>query len=267
MKTQLSETTNVTLADIVERKYLLDDPALRQLANLNVEAADALVNIRQAYLRVLLAGVQVQLGLSAPWQRNTRVFAKLDDEATAAQLKVLGDVHLKYYAVILAAVVTPDIADSARLGDAERHRRAIERNRRTNYARTAKAALKGVAATGYDLKELNVMAFTKTQAYSLIAQRTIAKPADVGANLSSRVQLLTAQVINNVKALVDIDPSKATEIVQLAMSQLGALIMDMGLKPARSAEVGVREHRPIKLKEGMFFPIDVTALDRPALHS
>lgn len=263
MKTQSSET-GLSLADVISRKYLLDDAALGQLAHVNVDTADLLFNLRQAYLRVLLAGVQVAIGLSSPKQSNTRKYSRLDAEGITAQLKALNDTHAKYYAVISNAVVTPDIADGARLGDAERHRRAIERNRRTNYARTAKAALKGVIATGYDLKELNVMAFTKTQAYSLITQRTISKPADVGASLAARLQTLTTQVYNNVRALTEIDPQKATDLVTETMSQLGALVMDLGMKPVRSLEVGAREHRPIKLKEGLFWSIDPTQLDAPA---
>lgn len=250
------KTQAITLTEIVDHKYVLSNEDLARFATLSVSTQDVLVSLRQAYLRVLLAGTQIALGLTAPRQNGVRKPEAIGDEDRTAQLKALNETHANYYAVIVGAVTTPEIADSNRLGADERHRRAVERNRRTNYARTAKSALKALVGSGYSLLEVNVLTISKAQIQSLVIRRST-RPKDVATQMPQRLTAIADRFVHEAKALAEVDPTGATDAINRAMEQLGTLAIDLGLKPARKLDIGVKEHRPIRLKEGTFWPLTI----------
>lgn len=65
------------------------------------------------------------------------------------------------YPSVLAGVTTPDVMPFASLDRAESSRRALERNRRSNFARTAKSALAKFVAAGGQLEKIPVSTVTK----------------------------------------------------------------------------------------------------------
>lgn len=253
----MKSSTTISLTDIVTAKYVLSNEDIARLATTGQSTQETLISIRQAYLRVLLAGVQLELGSGAPRLQNVKKLTPTSDEVRTLQLKAIQKLHAQYYEVIAGAIITPDIADHARLGDEERHRRALERNRRTNYARTAKSALKAVASVGVNILELSVMSVTKAQLRTLVMQRSAGSPQPAAAG-PRHLATLTDRYVKDIRALAEADPGNAASAINRAIEQLGALAIDLGTVPARKLETGIREHRPIRLKEGMFWPLTAT---------
>lgn len=250
----MKTSTTISLTDIVNAKYVLSNEDIARLATTGQQTQDSLISIRQAYLRVLLAGVQLELGSPTPRLQNVKKLSSTSNEVRTAQLKAIQKLHAQYYEVIAGAIVTPDIADHARLGDEERHRRALERNRRTNYARTAKSALKAVVSVGVSVLELSVMSVTKAQLRTLVMQRSAGAPQSTATG-PRHLATLTERYVRDIRALAEADPGNAASAISNAIEQLGALALDLGTVPARKLAIGIKEHRPIRLKEGMFWPL------------
>lgn len=253
--TNVSDTLGSLLPPLEDNLYLVSDADLAKFAVVTVAVTDTLQGFRQAYMRVLLAGTQIAIGIAKPTQRTPKNYSTLKDDVRATQLRALADTHARYYSIILAAVTTPDIVDSLRLGADERKRRAVERNRRSNYARSAKSTLSAYLNVGYDLCELNVLKASKSMVRGLVAQRKTPSGEEMVGALPERIEAAVKRITGYASTLAADDAAKATEVIQGAMSQLGDILLDMGMKPTKRLDVGVREHRPVMLTEGMFWPI------------
>lgn len=251
----VTETLGTLLPPLEENLYLVSDADLAKFAVVSVAVADTLQTFRQAYMRVLLAGTQVAIGIAKPTQRTPKNYSTLKDDVRATQIRALNDTHARYYSIILAAITTPDIVDSLRLGADERKRRSIERNRRSNYARSAKSTLAAYLNVGYDLCELNVLKASKTMVRGLVAQRKTPSEEEMVGALPERIEAAVKRITAYASTLSADDAAKATEVIQDAMSQLGNILLDMGMKPTKKLDVGVRENRPVQMNEGMFWPI------------
>src|SRR5580658_6408341 len=137
---KLESTTNVATEAQVE-----------SLASESYKAGLVVHRTDGVYLRVLVVACQAQLG---PVRRGRAPNAE-------AQMTVLETVHEKYYAAVLRGVTTPDVASDGKLEAIERNRRTLERNRRSNFARTARSVLAAYANGGGDIRALDPRGVTK----------------------------------------------------------------------------------------------------------
>lgn len=83
------------------------------------------------------------------------------------------------YPSVLAGVATPEIADDPETDKPERKRRALERNRRSNFARTAASALRSYVGAGGDLDALDISTVTKSSLIAATAELNTPKAATV----------------------------------------------------------------------------------------
>lgn len=139
MKTSLAKTG-----------YLVTDAVLSVLARDYVAGTQQAAAIRGSYLSILVAHTKRELK-SLKQRRPTQ------DGSLAA----IETVHEHLYGVVLKAVTTPDVAPGDGLDKPERARRAKERNRRTNFARSAKSTLVAAIKHGANIAKLSPESVTK----------------------------------------------------------------------------------------------------------
>lgn len=87
------------------------------------------------------------------------------DRDTTAHLNVLRRVSREFYPEILAGVTTADIAHVDGLAAAESRRRSLERNQRSNFARSAESTLRRWVEAGGDITKLPTKEVTKSGLY------------------------------------------------------------------------------------------------------
>lgn len=197
--------------------YLVTDAALAALARDYMDGITRADTVRGSYLRVLVA-------------HSKRALRSVKDALEAVE-----QTHLHLYGVITNAVTTPDIEPAEGLIAEERDRRTRERNRRTNFARTAKSTLVSWIRAGGELKTLNPKEVTKDKLQELYAQ---ARPPD----RKSTWERLETRVEDLLKKLVEDDLDEAQALVNSLQAKINAVIApEAGRKPVASRKKKVGE--------------------------
>jgi hypothetical protein len=204
--------------------------------------------VPSTYLRVLIAGVQVRSGMDAPRTSALRGKAPAVEDLDK-DLKTIAEVHNEYYTVVLKTVTTPDIADDKGLRRVEAQRRAQERNKRSNFARSAKSVLVKFVKSGGNFRTLCVCSVTKPQLRGYIHQiqkdTKAITPADEARRHSSRLVRIVESIRKESEAL-------AQMTVQDVIGQLSNMFE---LKPTSSARKAFEEGTLLKTPDGIFWPV------------
>lgn len=187
--------------------YIVTDATLAALAREYVSGIEQVDNVRGNYLRILVAHSQRDITRSGG-KRASRI--QCEGAVNAA--------HDHLYAVIMEAVTTQDIAHSDDLPDDERMRRSLERNRRSNFARTAKSTLLAWIAAGGKLMSLRPADVTKEGLRKLYARRSPEAP------LSERMERIARSLERRVKELAEEDMDEAREFVDELQTRLALLV-------------------------------------------
>lgn len=154
------------------------------------------------YLRVLIAGCQAKLG---PVRRGRSPSAE-------SQLAVIEETHGRFYAAVLRGVTTPDIAADPTQAGPESQRRALERNRRSGFARSAKSTLAAYARAGGDVRILVVDEVTKG------SLRAATAPATLGS--TDRVSTAQRSLLAALGRQAKVDPGGTRETIEQVMEEL-----------------------------------------------
>lgn len=157
------------------------------------------------YLKAVIVAAQSKLG-----KRGRR-------PGTDSQLAVLTGVHERFYAAVLRGVTTPDVAAEEGLERAEKQRRSIERNARSNFARTAMLVLTGYVERGGDLRSLDVTTVTKT------TLREFNRPELQGDPLSARTIRAQEGLLRALEKRARGDPAGAKAFAEQAAAALRTL--------------------------------------------
>lgn len=190
--------------------YVATEAQVETLAASHWNVAIQLEGSNSTYLRVVLVGAQAELGSKRGRQPKSQ-----------AQLAVLEKVHERFYAAVLRGVTTDDIAKEDGLEPAESSRRALERNRRSTFARSSKTALANYARAGGDLRGLEPEEVTKA---SLRAAMAPPPPTDRTAR-----QLANAQgaILRAVTRRARGDPDGARGMLEAVVTKLQAALEAM----------------------------------------
>lgn len=215
---------------------------IRALARQTVDGRQAIATARGAYLRALVETSQAELG------------GKADQ---AAQLAALKTVHRKFYPVVQEATTTDDIAHSSKVAPAERKRRALERNRRTNFARSAYGTIRRwLRAEGNDLMKIDAKTVTKSQ---LLSE---APPTRKHALTKDRVQARANKLIGGLlgftRQIARMDQAQAASVANDAIEQLVKLLAATATA-TRDAKVAAQEQRPLQVGGNLFWPTEIRA--------
>lgn len=242
-----------TIIQSIEKKsYLIKDTG-----DIEALAKAALLGdqVPGTYLRALIATTQVRLGLDGP--RTSAVRGRVaPPEDSEADLEVLKGVHAEFYTAVLAAVTTPDIAATAGLRKAEAARRAKERNRRSNFARSAKSTLAKYVKLGGNIRGLCVTTITKRALRDLTAKAGGAPPL----SMETRAKRFATRMVKALEGLHEQDTELAQMALQQALTQLASRSAEWyGAKPTTSIKRAVEHGQLLKTADGLFWPVSQEA--------
>jgi hypothetical protein len=200
----------VSKADPLARTgYILSDVALAGLARNYAAGVDSVRGIRGSYLRILLAHTQRELekaGVKRPTEE--------------AVLEAVNTVHDHQYGVIAGAVITPEIADAEGLTIDQRKWRASERNRKLNFARSAKSTLVRAVKAGLKVMGQNPAEVTKES-----LRKTWASPAtDEPVTIEQKITRTETRLEELVKELAAEDNDAAQRVVAQLHAKLAGLV-------------------------------------------
>lgn len=197
-----------TIVDNVEASNYVATPAqVEQLAAFYWDAVNRSVQVTVSYLRVIIVACQAKLG-------TKRTRTKVDIEA---QQSVLDEVHSTYYAAVLNGVTTPEIAEDFKLSRDQQALRALERNRRSNFARTAKSAIDSFIRFGGDLRGINALTVTKQQLRDFAMTRANSNGA---GSVIKRTEAAAKTLERRVNALAKADPAIARDVLESLIERL-----------------------------------------------
>lgn len=224
---------------------------IKALAQQHQAAENTQTETRSTYLRCLVGTTQNELKASL-------------QKGLPAQLRALKEVHGRFYAVVLEAVSTGDVAKGKNLHPEEQSRRALERNRRSNFARTAHAVLRAWLKTeGHDLLTLNASKVSRYQLMNETERPAINRRINPDA-IRTRVEKLVSTVLEQARKLAEADPAAAREALDLVMQQIGKELIG-GAAVTNDAAIAIAEHRPLRVGKGMFWPTESQVIRRQRL--
>jgi len=200
----------------IDQRYRATEADVENLARDYLAAQSQSAAVGSTYLKVLAASAQQHVRDTTPIKPTTV------EATTALYARGVAAVHKRFYPIILATMTTPDIAKAPNLGPVEKSRRATERNRRTNFARSAYSTLRAWVRAGHDLLTLNIEKMTKRL---LIAGLPPAKPSRLTtARLVSSGETATLRLTQFIKRLRMRDEVQAAQVVASALDEFNAVL-------------------------------------------
>jgi hypothetical protein len=246
------------IGDLEKAHYVAADEQVEKLARLYTKTTEAGERVRGSYLRILVAAAQERLKALPAKKKFAR---RLSQTEIGQQLPVVEEVHGRFYIAVLRGVTTPDVTDHENLEEQERTRRALERNRRSGFARSAKSTLVAFVKAGGDIRQLIADEVSKTSLRQYIT--TVEPPSASTEVLEARITRGALHIEEIARELADKDKLAATSTVEVAMRKLAALLAELGGRgPTPKPDVAMREGRPLDLGEtGVFFPMPIAPPD------
>lgn len=227
------------IEELTRAHFLATDDQVKALAGRYATGLQAQDTVRGCYLKVLTAA--------------TIKAAKPAKGKASEIMTYLEKVHEGYYAIVMKGVTTPEIAEDESLDQEQRTIRSLERNRRSNFARSAKGALTAYLKAGGDLFQLNPDTVTKRELQTFVTamREKNAEPK----SLQHRAELAVTRIEEMCRELADEDQDAAMVTVQELMARMTNFMAEMGRDATTKTLVAVKEHRPLRLREGMFWPM------------
>jgi hypothetical protein len=246
----MTTQANNVIAQLEKRGYLVKDNS-----DITALAKAALVGdkVPGTYLRALVASAQVRTGMEAP--RTTALRGRIGEPADIdADVATVTAVHDEFYALVLKAVTTEDIAPEKGLRKAEAARRAKERNRRSNFARSAKSTLTKFVRAGGNIRGLCVLSVTKRQLRELTAQ----KQGTQAASTEEQAKRFGARIVRALEEMKEQDEGLAQLALQAAITELSARSADwFSKRPTTSAKKAQEHGQLLKTEDGLFWPVSL----------
>lgn len=190
------------------------------------------------YLQGLVETTQKELG-AAPRKRAKA--AKLDADGIKTQLAALLKVHERCYAIVLEVC-----SENLPAGK----EKAIELNRRSNFARTALSVVRAWIRAGNDLTTVVATKATKTSMRVEVQRSQQPGPQSI----ARRVEKGITELIGKVEALAAIDKAAAVHQLEGIMSKAASVLATLGGSATRDPAKSIAENIPLKTKIGTFWP-------------
>lgn len=199
-------------------------------------SGDAIVGrVGGVYLRVLVAEAKraagndmrpVALGAAMTATQRQRVDRDAVDTANAP-----------LYAAVMDGVTTADVAYDHTLATADNRARALERNRRSNFARTAVSTLRTWLRTGGALNALDVATVTKAGLTAdIVAARALDRTV-AGATVASGTDAVAAALKAGaawraaLRRVATVDRDRADDLARSCAEAVGRWLRTLTTKP------------------------------------
>lgn len=203
-----------TIGDIQGREYRPTLDEVRDLGALSVGAGRLKESIGTTYLRSL-----VRYALDA--------LPQADSQAAAVDRT-----HNTLYPSVLAGVTTPDVAPlppGDKANRAANKARALERNARSNFARTAASTVRGFLEAGGSLTDLDVATVTKSglahaakHPGNLSSHTAFFMPNPIASDtvLLKKAESAAKRLLRATRDLKAVDPLTATPFIDTIIHSL-----------------------------------------------
>lgn len=238
---------------LAARLYQATDDDIKALARTHLQADKAGKEAKNAYLRTVVAAIQVELGTQprkAPARGKRR---KLTAAVREQQAEALDRVHKHHYALVLEGITTPDVADNEKLPAEERTNRSLERNARSNFARTVKHVISKYIEAGGDITLLVVPTLQKSALDE--AGSAGADVTDTKERLKLRIDKDAKRIENTVKELLEEDPRAAHMALEATIMRLGSLLPSFDIKTTSKPDIAIKQGLMLRTSSGVFYPV------------
>lgn len=234
----------------IESKGYLATPAdITALARTILAGRNASTGGADTYLKALHANTVAELNVPPRANAKKTGVKKLKSDQIATHLAALEVVHSRFYEAVVIGV-------SENLPPGKE--KALELNRRTNFARSAVSTVRSYIRAGNDITALVSARVVKS---ALAVPRTV-KPASP-KRLRSRIEKQSKTLMTLVIALGEADKVAAIGELETLMGQLAAQREDLGGKSVSNPRQAVAEHKPLRTKGGsLFIPVTRTQVIR-----
>lgn len=212
----------------LQARSFVGTPAdMEALTQDSIQAARTGRTVRGTYLKVVVATTQAELDISV--RRRTVKMPQPNEEEMRGQMRAMVAVHKRFYASVL------------KVARENKPRNAVEMNKWTNFARTAKAKLKRWMLAGNDIRALVPAKLTH-------ADLEVSRPSRSWTRdrFQKRAGAWVGHLVAAATAFAKEDTETAIATLESAAAQLTALLADLGTASAGSSTAAVRAHRPVK---------------------
>ena len=196
---------------IESSNYSATEQQVEHLAAAHQGSAIEVAKVDGTYLRVFISGVQALIGTTKPGPGRRKKLSKDSQEEAVEKI------HTLYYAAVLRGVTTPDIAADPALGPAESTRRSLERNKRSNFARSVKSTVLAFVWAGEDLRGVDVHTVSKRSLRAAIS------PPESGNKFIRRVDRARVGLVRGLERLAAKDVEMTRGILEHVLAELQAL--------------------------------------------
>ncbi len=231
---------------IETKDYIATAADIRALTSTIVGAQAEVITGRTTYLRALVATTQAELH-STPRKNATSKPKHLKQAEIVTQVTALLAVHERFYAAVL------DACSEGLTGKDK----AIELNRRSNFARTALYAVRSYIRAGNDITYVVVGRVTKAS----LAVARAPRPASA-RRLKSRMETRSKALMATVIELSEADRATAVSEIELLLGQLAAQLASLGVASVRDPASSAATGAPLSIRGRVFVPVTQTQVLR-----
>lgn len=225
------------------RHFVATAADIETMARDHVAAFDAQNIVQTTYLKALVATAQAELGIKI---RERNASLKAVGEPNADQMAAVAKVQDRFYTVVLRVCTERWPRDS------------LERNRRSNYARSSYGTLRAWLVAGHDLSTLAPSKVTKAMLAIERNNSTGRKPKQ--SVLERRADRGIESLRETLQELAKVDQGAAISYAEKMLSEVTQMLTEMGRTPVReNAKRAFAERRPLRTKEGVFWPVQEEA--------
>lgn len=221
----------MTINELITSKgYVASAQQIEQLAH-DRYAADQHINASNTtYLRVLIVAMQAKLGVAK------RKPTKVDTEG---HLSVLDEVNGMFYPAVLRGVTTADVQDDTTLSQAERSRRTLERNRRSNFARSSRSTIQAYIESRGDVRTLDGLQVTKAQLQEFVNAHPSDDPGNTETTVNGLQRSATA-IEGKLRVLAASNPLAARHVAEQIIELMGKVLQDFGISTPHTDSTVIR---------------------------
>jgi hypothetical protein len=238
---------------IEKANYLATADDVQQLATNYLDAQQAVSRIHGTYFRILVARTQEAVCGKPTLRARSGPTPPLSDEARAEHLAAFEKINAELYEAVRKATIPSELENRATLGTDEANRRSLERNRRTNFARSSASTLRTYIRRGGNVLRLVVPTCTKNAVVGMIPG-TDGDEAPSEDRTRRNVERAATRIVTLVQGIATEDKEAAAALLQQALSHVAGALLALGIRATTKPEVAAAEHRLLRTASGVFWP-------------
>lgn len=240
---------------IEKANYLASAEDVQSMTSVHLDAQQTVSRTHGTYFRILVACTQKDICGKPTLRARSHAGdgAQID---TAAHLEAFERINSSLYAAVLRASVPAELEGNDRLNADEARRRSLERNRRTNFARSSATTLRQFIKRGGNVLRLSVPTVTKNAVAAMTpAAEGEGQPSEDRAR--RKAARAASQIIATAEAIAESDKPSAIAVLQDTLSRVAGALLQFGGKTTKSPEVAADKHLLLKTPNGTFWPTAV----------